>query len=85
MRRIIFGIIWFFLIFFTISGLGGAIVGGIAGSKTRDPQQVYLAAQGAGYEFGKNFGGLILLTSLITAVAGSATGILPGTKKKNSL
>jgi hypothetical protein len=82
MKRIVVGVIWFLVLFFGILFVGSAIVGGIAGSKTRGEQQGAVVGERAGRAFGERYGTVILLGSLLIAVAGSATGVLPGTRAR---
>jgi hypothetical protein len=94
MRRVLFGIVWFFI--FAIGGLavGGGIAGGVAGANdaadSKDPPTTFsegyrrgsIAGHSAGQEFGRKYGRLIVLGSLLFAVGGSVFGILPGTKRR---
>lgn len=90
MKRIFFCVIWFAV--FGIVGVmgGGAVAGGIAGSKlsVSNPSEAYAQGKQAGYiagaEFGRKYGKHVLLAALIAAIVGTASGILPGTKKKSS-
>lgn len=89
MKRYVFGVIWFIVFSFGGLFLGGAIVGGIAGAQVEAGGISEAAAKGhqaghaAGAEFGRKYSGLIFLGALVLAVAGTATGVLPGTRKKN--
>ena len=84
-KRTIFGLIWFFVIFIISYSIGGyfyikttgiAISGGFqagleAGRAVRDAyQEAYIM--------------YFVIGSLILAILGTGTGILPGTKKKSS-
>ena len=80
MKRVVCGVVWFLVLWFGILLLGSALVGGIAGSKTPSGQQGAVVGERAGRAFGAKYGTLILLGSLLIAVAGSATGVLPGTR-----
>lgn len=88
MKRILFGIIWFVVL--TLVGFigGGAIAGAIAGSQISATSFSEGAAKGgqvgrvAGAKFGQKYGGLVILGVLVVSIVGTATGVLPGTKKK---
>jgi hypothetical protein len=82
MKRIVFGVVWFLVLFFGILFVGSAVVGGIAGSRTQGQQQGAIVGERAGRAFGEKYGTMILLGSLLIAVAGSATGVLPGTRTR---
>ncbi len=81
MKRILLGCVWFVVIYLVVSAIGGGIVGAMAGSGTGGFEEGYGAGSQAGQEFGEKWGTLILVGSLLIAIAGTATGILPGTKK----
>lgn len=88
MKRIVFGVVWFVAL--SLAGLigGGAIAGAIAGSKVSATNFSDGYAKGeevghvAGAKFGQKYGSVILLGALVLSVAGTAAGVLPGTKKK---
>ena len=80
LRKIGFGFLWFVLFYFGTCVLIGAVAGGIAGS--RDPQNASAAGAAAGTQAVQPLIPYILAGSLIAAVAGAATGFLPGTRKK---
>ena len=69
----------FIIIYLACLIVGGAIVGGMAGMQ--DPDNAYAAGQAAGEEFGKRFGGLLFLASLLFSalIAGALgfTNLLP--------
>lgn len=81
MRRFVVGAAWFLLFW-----LGSFIlVGNVISMKVArevPADQVISASAEAGREFGARWGGLINLGALSAAVAGTALGTLPGTKKK---
>jgi hypothetical protein len=94
MRRVLFGIVWFFVFLFGGLMIGGAVVGGMAGHQSvtasaNPPTTLsggyntgYEAGHSAGQEFGRKYGSLFLVGSLLLAVVGSAFGILPGTQQR---
>jgi len=73
-------IVWFLVFYIGMSMVAGAIIGGMAGAA--HPQNSAQAGYEAGYDFGQKYGGWMLLASLIISIAGTATGKLPGTHKK---
>ena len=90
MKRFAFGFVWFVVL--SLAGFigGGAIAGVIAGSKVNAAGFSEGYAKGervghaAGAEFGRKYGGIVLLGALAVSIVGTATGVLPGTKKKSS-
>lgn len=90
MKRIVFGVLWFLFLSFAGVVVGSAIAGAVAGSKVTagSTSEGYAkgqhAGQAAGAEFGQKYTGVILLGALVVSVAGTITGILPGTRKKSS-
>lgn len=83
MKKILMGVVWFFVLYLGLCTLGGAIVGGIAGYKEGQaghPERATQAGTIAGAEFGRKYGIFMLLGVLVLSVAGTAAGILPGTK-----
>jgi hypothetical protein len=81
-RKIAFGLVWFVVIYFGTCMVLGGIAGWNAG--TEDPARAYEAGGDAAERFLEPLTGYIMLGSLLAAVLGSATGFLPGTRKKNS-
>ena len=74
MKRIIFTFVWF-LMFLLLSVIAlGIIVG--------DPASGGTAGFEAGRSAGHNYGGLMILGSLVAAIAGSYFRLLPGTRQK---
>jgi len=76
MKRVILGIGWFSIFNFTLNFIGGGIAGFIAGSTASGAQ--------AGLKFSQQYGWIIFIVSALAAIIGTATGILPYTKKDNS-
>ncbi len=74
MRRILFGLAWFF-VFLLVSFLAlGIIIG--------DPASDTQAAYEAGQAFGHTYGRYIYLGALVAAIVGSYFRLLPGTKER---
>jgi hypothetical protein len=88
MKRIFFGFVWFVVLSLGGLVLGGAIVGGIAGANVGSKNFSEAVSKGhdaghaAGSEFGRKYGGVIILGALALSIVGTATGVLPGTKKR---
>lgn len=82
MRRLVMGFIWFVILYFGILGAGRAIVGSTTGSGGKNPTHGYQAGYAAGEEFVRKYGTAVLVVALGGAVLGTATGRLPGTKRK---
>jgi hypothetical protein len=78
-KRVILGIGWFNIINFLLNFIGGAIVGLSVGF-TKTP----ISGAEAGIKFNQQYGVIILVVSIILAIVGTATGILPYTKKESS-
>ena len=82
MKRVMFGLIWFFA--FAIGGL--AAMGAVAGytsataSKAGDFSEGVRAGEVAGRNVGAKYGGFIILGALFLAAVGTAARVLPGTK-----
>ena len=79
MKRVLFGIVWFVVIYFVACVVIGAVVGGMAGAN--DPAN---AAQ-AGAEAGARIVGQnriwIALGAVVISTVGSFQGWLPGTRE----
>jgi hypothetical protein len=82
MRRILMGIVWYFvlrLIIGGVFGIGAALqVDNVPGT---DPQKL---GYDASMHIQQRYGWLFVFVSLGLAVYGTKTGLLPGTKKPNS-
>jgi hypothetical protein len=87
--RILFGFLWFVLIYFVTSALVGGIVGAIAGTGAADPQAGisgnFQAGANAGRQATLNFmhkyGLFVLLSQIILFVVLCFFGLLPGVSK----
>jgi hypothetical protein len=82
MKRVLLGIVWFVVFYLGSCAAIGFIAGGVAGAN--DPAHAAEAGRAAGQRVVKPavpylFGGSVLL-----AIFGTAYGVLPGTKKKES-
>jgi hypothetical protein len=94
MKRICFGVLWFLVLWIGVSAIGGGIAGAMATRSSPTVADAKTASEGfsrgydvgqiAGRDFGSRYGSLILVGALIVSIVGTATGILPGTKRKTS-
>lgn len=88
-RRVLFGVLWLFVIWFAARVVLGAVVGGIAGGQAgahaapgeSHQRAGFIAGQTASIAFLQQYGLLILLGSLAASITGTATGFLPGTRR----
>jgi hypothetical protein len=88
-RRILFGTLWFVVIAFGTLIVGGAIAGGAALAKNPPPSGSFRegfedgsqVGAVAGAEFRARYRWPIFGVALGFAIAGTATGFLPGTKR----
>jgi hypothetical protein len=77
-RKLLFGLLWWIVLYMATSVLAAGIAGGIAGS--RDPQNAQAAGRRAGTEVGEKYGAAMLLGSAIVAFSCAGFGVLPGTR-----
>ncbi len=84
MRRLVMGVVWFVVLYFGILGAGGAIVGSMTGGGGKNLTHGSQAGSAAGEAFTRKYGTMVLLVALGGAVLGTATGRLPGTRRKKS-
>jgi hypothetical protein len=95
MKRVAFGIVWFFVLWLGAGMVGGGIAGVLAQAHTSPPTAAaktfsegysrgYDVGRIAGREFGHRYGALILGGALVVSIAGTVTGFLPGTRRKAS-
>ncbi|MFH1593688.1 MAG: hypothetical protein ABID09_03205 [Candidatus Omnitrophota bacterium] len=78
MKRIILGMGWLSIINITTNFIGGFIRGAIVGFKGNPTS----GAQ-AGASFTQEYGGIVFFAAAVIAIIGTATGILPYTKKES--
>ncbi len=78
------GLLWCLVLYFGIVGIGGALIGAMAGSGGNNTQQGYQTGYASGEAFNKKYGTLILIVAAGGAVIGTVTGRLPGTRSKKS-
>jgi amino acid transporter len=87
--RIIFGFLWFVLIYFVTSALVGGVVGAIAGAGAGDPQAGVSANLQAGANAGRQatlnfmnkYGLIVILCQIILFAVLCFFGLLPGVGK----
>jgi len=82
MKRTVFGVIWFVVIYFGLCVLIGAVAGGIAGAN--NPENANEAGAIAGAAAVAKYRIYIIIFAIITSVAGTVTRFLPGTRVKAS-
>ncbi|HEX6592899.1 MAG TPA: hypothetical protein VF050_12960 [Moraxellaceae bacterium] len=82
MRKLGFGIVWFFALSMAALMAGGFVVGFQAG--LQDTGNAQAAGQAAGQAFGQKYGGIIFLSALVIATVGSIFGWLPGTRSSEA-
>jgi len=82
MRKLFMGIVWFFVFYLVTCFFVGAFAGAVAGA--RDPERATESGRIAGEQAVARFIPYILGGSLLAALVGSATGFLPGTKKRET-
>ena len=78
-KRVLFGILWFVVIYFAACTIVGAVAGGIAGFQ--DPANATALGSRVGREVVEANKFLILGGSALLSFIGTGTGILPGTRK----
>jgi len=81
-RAVLFGFVWFLILWIGSMAVAGMIVGAIAGSKCKDAQEAVRAGREAGRALGKTYGPLFLLGAAGIAAIGSIAGFLPWTRPK---
>jgi predicted nucleic acid-binding Zn ribbon protein len=77
-RKLLLGLLWWVVLYFVTCAVAGGIAGGMAGAK--DPQHAAEAGAKASEKLVTRLAGYFLLGSGIVAFAGSAFGVLPGTR-----
>ncbi len=81
-KRISFGVVWWFVLYFVACFLVGAVAGAIAGA--RDPENASVAGAQAGAAAVASYRSAIILGSAALAAVGTWSGVLPGTKRKRA-
>ncbi|HEX4147303.1 MAG TPA: hypothetical protein VHY91_27650 [Pirellulales bacterium] len=82
MRRPLFGIVWFLVLYFGSFFVIGAVAGGVAANRYRgNPAMAQASAREAAMGFVNNYHAHILAGAGVLTVLGSGAGILPGTRK----
>ena len=76
-RRILFGMIWFVALYIGACGITGGIAGARAGSK--NPGNASQVGAQAGAQAVAPLAPYFLAGSLVLAIAGTVSGVLPGT------
>lgn len=90
MRRVLFGIFWFGVIWVALMVVGGGIAGSIAGASAVKPGEYVaegdrlgqVAGSEAGAEFAEKYGTHVLIAAAALAALGTGTGKLPGTRRQ---
>ena len=79
MKRFLLGAGWFAILWIGFMFLGGMVVGAMASTGTTDPAQAARLGSEAGAAFSAQYGGVVFLSALLIAAAGTLAGWLPGT------
>jgi amino acid transporter len=84
-KTILFGLLWFVVIYFVLCVIIGGVAGYSAGSHYPDSSEAGIeAARMAGYRVGRQYGLLILVGAALLSAMGSVAGVLPGTKQRSA-
>jgi hypothetical protein len=81
-KRLLFGLAWWGILFIGARTIAGTIIGGMAGN--REPNNAVAAAVRDSQAFLKQWNVVFLAGSGVTAVAGAAFRVLPGTRAGDS-
>ena len=79
--RILFGFLWFLLIWFVTNGLIGGVVGAIAGSQETTAEAAAQAGANAAINFFNNYRFIVLAVQITGTFALAWYEFLPGTRK----
>jgi hypothetical protein len=82
LRRILFGVFWFVVLYMGACILTGAVVGAMAGAGMRDPESARAAGEIAGAKAARALAMYFLTGTALLAFVGTWTGFLPGTRKR---
>jgi hypothetical protein len=77
-KKVLFGLVWWVVLFIVARMIAGGIIGGIAGS--REPQNSVAAAVRETEEFFRKWNIVFLGASGAIALGGAGFGVLPGTR-----
>jgi predicted nucleic acid-binding Zn ribbon protein len=80
-KKIILGLVWWIVLYFSACILASAIAGGIAGSQ--DPKNGAQAGARAGEQVVLKYGSYFLAGSAVFALVGAGFGLLPGTRRSD--
>ena len=84
MRKILFGFVWFVVLYFLGCMGVGAVAGAIAGSREPNAAAGQIAGQRAGAKGVSGNIGFIAGGALSLSILGCGAGILPGTRRRSS-
>jgi hypothetical protein len=77
-KRILFGVLWFVVMYMGACMITGAIAGAIAGSK--DPEHASVVGRQAGQQVVLGLRMYFLLGAAALSIIGASVGFLPGTR-----
>lgn len=82
-RKILFGFVWLIVIYFATCMLVGMVAGAVAGALNPNPEAAYEIGRMAGRQAVSSYILYIIGGSFLAAIAGTVTGVLPGTGRKS--
>jgi predicted nucleic acid-binding Zn ribbon protein len=80
--KVLFGFVWWIVLYFGSLTLACGIAGGIAGG--RDPQNAQEAGRRAGEQLAVQYGAHFIVGAAVIAFVGAGFGLLPGTRRGKS-
>jgi hypothetical protein len=80
MKKLLFGLLWFVVLYFLFCAGVGAVAGAAAGSQSKNTAAAQKAGQIAGAKAVSENLGLIVGAALTLSILGCGFGILPGTR-----
>jgi hypothetical protein len=80
MKKLLFGLLWFVVLYFTFCGGVGGFAGAKAGSQYQNAAAAQEASKIAGAKAVSENLGVILGAALTLSILGSGFGLLPGTR-----